>query len=248
MKSGEPYPRVAVLIPARLSSTRLPRKILADIWGRSMIEWVYHAARKADSIDDVYVVSGDEEVRDHCRERSLRFIASHQEHSTGTDRIAEAARSLAYSHFINVQGDEPTICPQAIDALSRELLKDSADLVTLGHPIKDETVLCNPNRVKIDLDESGRAFNFSRSLMTSKSGHPLWQHVGIYGFSRDRLMEFTQLPMTERSESERLEQLRALDAGWMIRVVETEWSGMGVDTQADLDSVRGRLMARGAAE
>ena len=194
--SSDSASRLAVLIPARLASTRLARKVLAPIHGRSMLEWVYDAARRADAVDSVFIVSGDEEIRRHCLDVNMAFIRSAKEHVSGTDRIAEAARLCPHTHFINVQGDEPCIEPEVITAVAQAVLRNDADMVTVGHPLSHAADRENQHRVKIEVDVEGRALNFSRGWSPSVSTARPWVHLGIYGFSRRRLLDFAALPQT----------------------------------------------------
>ena len=239
--SSDSASRLAVLIPARLASTRLARKVLVPIHGRSMLQWVYDAARRADAVDSVFIVSGDSEIHRHCLDVNMAFIRSVEKHVSGTDRIAEAASLCPHTHFINVQGDEPCIEPEVITAVAHAVLRNDADMVTVGYPLSDAADRENQNRVKIEVDVEGCALNFCRSWAPAVSTTKPWVHLGIYGFGRRRLLDFAALPHTQRSQIESLEQLRALEAGWTIRVLQTDWRSTGVDTAEDLNQARARL-------
>ena len=244
MIPATPEPRVAVLIPARLESSRFPGKVLADIDGRSLLQWVYAAADSADGIDSVFIVSGNTEILSHCERYEMQCIESRKIHSTGTDRIAEAATSCPHTHFVNVQADEPSIQPNAISHLASKLVESHADMVTLGHPLTELSALDDANRVKIKMDANGHAIDFYRTSHLGTQCKTPWLHIGIYGFTRQRLCDFSALPATQRSTDLGLEQLRALDAGWVISVVETQWRSAGVDTPADLERARDLLRER----
>ncbi|HSK09248.1 MAG TPA: 3-deoxy-manno-octulosonate cytidylyltransferase [Vicinamibacterales bacterium] len=239
-----------VVIPARYHSSRLPGKPLAEIGGRPMIQHVYERATRARLVDAVLVATDDERVREAVERFGGHVWLTRQDHRSGTDRVAEVAAGLACNVVVNVQGDEPLIEPDAIDEAIAPLLRDPDLLVaTLCCRITEPSDLLNPNVVKVVRDLRGNALCFSRAPIPFArqplAGAPLgWKHLGLYACRRDFLLRFARLPATPLEQMESLEQLRALEHGVSIRVVETTYDSVGVDTPADLERVR-RLAGAG---
>jgi 3-deoxy-manno-octulosonate cytidylyltransferase (CMP-KDO synthetase) len=234
-----------VIIPARLASTRLPRKPLADIGGAPM---VVRVAQRAESSGarQVAVAADSEEIAAACAQHGIACVLTSPEHPTGTDRIAEAATRLglaAESVVVNVQGDEPLILPDAIDAAVAVLAERSDDrMSTLRRRIDDPEDLVTPSVVKVVTDADGYALYFSRHAIPYVGpGRPApvaWRHLGLYVYRRDFLATLAALPQTPLELAEGLEQLRALEHGYRIRTVETTADAIGVDTPEDLERVR----------
>ncbi len=257
MRPGTP-PAFHVLIPARLASTRLPRKPLADIGGMPM---VVHVARRAERSGacSVAVACDDAAIAQACAAHGVRALLTSPEHASGTDRIAEAAAALRLADdalVVNVQGDEPLIDPQLIRACAQRLHDDAdAALATAAHPIDDAAALLNPNVVKVVVDAQGRALLFSRAPIPwlrdadmrapPLSGDPPFlRHVGVYAFRGATLRAFAALEPCALERAEALEQLRALWHGWRIAVLQVARApAAGVDTAADLERVRKFLTA-----
>ena len=234
--------KIAVVIPARYASERLPGKPLALIAGKPMIQHVVERARRARGVHKVVVAADDRRVIDVVRAFGGEAELTSTEHASGTDRVAELARRLDADHFINVQGDEPMLEPLAIEELA-QLLRQGVPMATLCRPVQDGESLDDPNTAKVVLDHKGDALYFSRApIPFYREGRPrnalTFIHVGIYGFSRDALFAFAALPRGRLEKAERLEQLRALEHGLKIRVLPTPYMSMGVDTQEDLERVR----------
>jgi len=240
--------KVLGVIPARYASTRFEGKALADIMGKPMIQHVYERAIKAGTLDDVTVATDDQRIFD-----AVKGFGGHVtmtgECSTGTDRVAEVARDSDAEILVNVQGDEPLVEPAVIDAVVKPLLDDSSiDLGTLAHLISSEEEYFNPNVVKVILDKAGFAMYFSRSpIPYIKSGGwrphiPIFRHVGIYVFRREALLDFAQMPPATFEVLEDLEQLRFLENGYRMKVVETHYRSVGVDTPEDLDKVKSMML------
>lgn len=261
---NNPSKNVVAIIPARYASTRLPGKLLLPIAGRPMILHTLEQARKARNIDRVIVATDDERIRDAVLESDGEAVMTRSDHHSGSDRIAEVASTLpAGSIIVNVQGDEPVIPPSSIEAAVEGILNDpTADIVTTCERINDLEDVLSPDVVKVISDANGYAIYFSRSAIpfpreaaTRHSGlkkalenepgviSNFRKHTGLYVYRREFLLEFTQRPQGRLERVEMLEQLRALEAGARIKVVETLESSIGVDTQSDLEKVRRMIEA-----
>ena len=233
--------KVLCIIPARYASTRLPGKPLRDIAGKPMIVRVYERALQARLVQDVVVATDDERIRTVVEAHGGHAVMTRADHATGTDRLAEAAaRMTDYDLIINVQGDEPLIEPSVIDALVEPFLADDRlAMATAKTEITDEEEQENPNNVKVITDKSGNALYFSRARIpyARVPGAKVYKHIGIYAYRRDFLLAYARMAQTPLELSESLEQLRALENGYRIRVVETDAVFIGVDTEEDLVAV-----------
>src|SRR3989338_7948485 len=244
---------VVAIIPARYASTRLNGKPLLNIAGKPMIQWVYERAKKAKLTNDVIAATDDKRVFDAVRYFGGTAVMTSPEHRTGTDRIAEAADGLNADIIVNVQGDEPLIEPEMIDEAIRPLTNDSEIVAaTLKTKIRDEAELNNPNVVKVVTDKNDFALYFSRlpvpyhrdewkdlkHLTVHGSRFTVFKHIGLYVYRKDFLLKFAKMKPTPLEEAEKLEQLRVLENGYKIKVVETEHDSIGVDTEEDLEKVR----------
>ena len=233
--------KVLCIIPARYASTRLPGKPLRDIAGKPMIVRVYERALQARLVQDVVVATDDERIRTVVEAHGGHAVMTRADHATGTDRLAEAAaRMTDYDLIINVQGDEPLIEPSVIDALVEPFLADDRlAMATAKTEITDEEEQENPNNVKVITDKSGNALYFSRARIPYARipGAKVYKHIGIYAYRRDFLLAYARMAQTPLELSESLEQLRALENGYRIRVVETDAVFIGVDTEEDLAAV-----------
>ena len=234
--------RVTAIIPARYASSRLPGKVLKDICGKTMIQRVYEQVTKAENLDQVIVATDDQRVYDEVESFGGRVEMTAKEHSTGTDRLAEVAQDLDADVIVNVQGDEPLLNPEMIDQAVEPLLNDQTiKMSTLKHQITDETELEDPNSVKVITDKNDFALYFSRSLIPyprTDEELTFYKHIGLYVYRRKFLLEYTNLEPTPLEKKESLEQLRALENGYKIKVVETEHQVVGVDTKEDLEKVK----------
>jgi 3-deoxy-manno-octulosonate cytidylyltransferase (CMP-KDO synthetase) len=236
---------IVAVIPARYASTRLPGKPLADIDGRPMIEHVYRRAAQASGVDAVVVATDDRRVADAVERFGGLARMTSTDHKTGMDRIAEVAAELRAEIIVNVQGDEPLVEPSAITAMVDALLSDPAlEMSTLSTPIRREDDYLSPHVVKVVVDATGDALYFSRAPVPyhrdgpPEGGHYAYKHLGLYAYRRDFLLRLAALPQTTLERAEALEQLRALEHGFRIRAVETEYDSVGVDTPEDLEHVR----------
>ena len=233
--------KVLCVIPARFASTRLPGKPLKDIAGKPMVVRVYERASQAGLVDETLVATDDERIKEAVEAAGGRAMLTRADHATGTDRLAEVAEAYPQVDLIvNVQGDEPLIEPGLIDQLAG-LFADEPDLqmATVKTEMKDEDEQRNPNNVKVVCDKAGYALYFSRSLMPypRKGGCPVYKHIGIYAYRREFLLKYAKMEPTPLEKAESLEQLRALENGFRIKVVETKASFVGVDTPEDLERV-----------
>ena len=230
--------KILCVIPARYASTRLPGKPLADINGKPMIQRVYERACLAKSPEQVLVAADDERVFAAIKKCGGQVMMTAKDHATGTDRLAEVAEKYSdMDIIINVQGDEPLIEPQIIDALAAAFVEDpELNMATIKTPI-EEAEKENPNNVKVITDRNGYALYFSRSLMPYPrvdTGVQVYKHIGIYAYKRDFLLKYAVMDSTPLEKTESLEQLRALENGYKIKVLETNFKFVGVDTQEDL--------------
>ena len=241
--------KVIGMIPARLAATRLPNKPLIDIAGKPMIQWVYERASQAELIDEVIVATPDEEIRQCVESFGGKVSMTSHEHRSGTDRLEEAARRLEADIIVNIQGDEPLLDPSAIDMLVRAMLDDSS--VPMGSmmcPLKDDHEASDPAVVKVVTDNQGYALYFSRSVIPYPRDPQAAQarkHIGIYAYRWYFLLSFAALDPTPLEKAESLEQLRALENGYQIKMVETCFSPTSVDTPEDLERVRAILAKQG---
>ena len=235
---------IAGVIPSRWGSTRFPGKSLAMIAGKPMIQWVVERVRQAQKLDAVIVATDDQRIADCVRNLNIdgvRVAMTRPDHPSGTDRIAEAIQTVDADAVINVQGDEPLIDPALIDALADVIDTGEWDMATAATPIQDQSQITDPSVVKALFNRHGQALYFSRSTIphirepegVSTEGI-YWRHIGIYAYRREYLLKLVAEPPCALENLEKLEQLRALDMGCRMKVVQTQDFGIGVDTPADV--------------
>jgi 3-deoxy-manno-octulosonate cytidylyltransferase (CMP-KDO synthetase) len=235
---------VIAVIPARLASTRLPEKALADIGGVPMVTRVWRQASRARIPNRVIVATDDERIVTAVRAAGGEAMMTSPHHPSGTDRIAEVARAIAGDVYLNVQGDLPFIAPEDLDALAAPMVhNDDIAMATLTTPITDEAEWRNPNVVKVVLADNGDALYFSRSPIPfpRDSGGPpagALRHIGVYAYRRDFLLRFAGLGQGVLEQIEKLEQLRALERGFRIRAVPSVAPSLEIDTAEDLARAR----------
>jgi 3-deoxy-manno-octulosonate cytidylyltransferase (CMP-KDO synthetase) len=245
--------RVVAVIPARYDSVRFPGKALALLDGRPVIEHVARRTAAAKSVDRTIVATDDRRIADAIAESIADFgaevVMTSSDHRTGTDRIGEAVKNIRCEVVVNVQGDEAAIEPWAIDEAVKPLLDDPGlAMSTLSADIKEEGDLMSPNVVKVVTDKEGYALYFSRSPIPfcrddsaggkmgfERSSGLCKKHIGLYVFRRDFLEKYIELPMTPLERAESLEQLRVLESGYRIKVINTEYDVVGIDTPEDLE-------------
>ncbi|NOX20015.1 MAG: 3-deoxy-manno-octulosonate cytidylyltransferase [Nitrospirae bacterium] len=243
---------VIIVIPARYASSRFPAKVLADLQGMPVLEHVYRRALESRLADRVVIATDHHEILERARSFGAEVIMTSENHPSGTDRIAEVAKSLDYDIIVNVQGDEPLIRGEMIDAVIELLTQDpEAHMGTLVKKIEDPKEYLDPNVVKVTFDRRGYALYFSRApipfvrdrivdykLPDGFSPRYCYKHIGLYSYKRDILLRLSSLPQVEIEKSEKLEQLRALYYGYRIKVRETTYETIGVDTPEDLERVK----------
>jgi 3-deoxy-manno-octulosonate cytidylyltransferase (CMP-KDO synthetase) len=234
--------RILGVIPARFASSRFPGKALASIAGKPMIQHVFERAKRSRYLSDLLIATDDDRIVSAARSFGAPVKLTRSDHASGTDRCAEIASADPADFVVNIQGDEPLIDPEAIDAAVLSLLGEpDVSMGTLMKRIEDRNEIANPNVVKVVADLRGRAIYFSRlPLPYVREGSPdpvRFKHIGLYVYRRDLLLSYSDLPVGPLEQAERLEQLRALENGHSIRVVETEYDSLGVDTPEDLKRV-----------
>lgn len=237
--------KVIAVIPARYASKRFPAKLMQDLGGKTVITRTYEAAINTNLFDDVFVVTDSDVIFNEIVSHGGKAIMSIKEHESGSDRIAEAVYNLDVDIVINVQGDEPFIDKDSLAKLIQVYKNDDkgeVDLASLMSEITDIQDIENPNKVKVVVDQSGFALYFSRSVIPyprEKNAEVRYmQHVGIYAFRKQALLDFYNLPMKSLEASEKLEQLRYLEFGKRIKMVETNHVGIGIDTPEDLEKAK----------
>jgi 3-deoxy-manno-octulosonate cytidylyltransferase (CMP-KDO synthetase) len=240
--------KIIAVIPARYASTRFPAKLMQDLGGKTVILRTYEAAKQSHLFDDVFVVTDSDLIFDEIVSNGGKAIMSIKEHESGSDRIAEAVENMDVDIVVNVQGDEPfinTVALQKLIAIYKNDVNNKVDLASLMYEIKDEADINNPNNVKVVVDQNGFALYFSRSVIPypreKNVGVRYMQHIGIYAFRKQALMDFYSWPMKTLEASEKLEQLRYLEFGKRIKMVETTDKSIGIDTPEDLEKARRML-------
>ena len=248
-----------VVIPARLASTRLPRKLLLDLGGKSILQRVYEQCLLAEEIDAVYIATDSIEIYKACQAFTDRLIMTAETHSSGTDRIAEAVATLDCQVIVNVQGDEPFINPKLITQIAQAVEGNTAPMSSAMTRITQTDELRDPNVVKVVVNHQSQALYFSRSVIphhrddweTLMHKHasipetlPFYKHIGIYGYSRDFLLYYTQMAPSYLESVEKLEQLRVLENGYAIQMIETAEIGLGIDTPEDYQEAQA-ILAQG---
>jgi len=241
--------KIIAVIPARYASTRFPAKLMQDLGGKTVILRTYEAAINTQLFDDVFVVTDSDLIFDEIVSNGGKAIRSIKEHESGSDRIAEAVENLDVDIVINVQGDEPFIDAEPLAKIIEVFRNDTSrqiDLASLMREIKSEDEINNPNNVKVVVAQNGFALYFSRSVIPypreTNVGVRYMQHIGIYAFRKQALLDFYSLPMKSLEASEKLEQLRYLEFGKRIKMIETTHVGIGIDTAEDLEKARRMLL------
>jgi 3-deoxy-manno-octulosonate cytidylyltransferase (CMP-KDO synthetase) len=244
-------PRTLAVIPARLASTRLPRKVLREIAGRPMLAWVHEAARACPQLDQVLIATDSDEVMDFCNAQGWPAILTSPELPSGTDRVHAVAQVHPADIYVNIQGDEPLLLPEHITALLKLFADPAVEVSTVKVRCTPENY-ANPNAVKVVCAPDRRALYFSRSLIPFErdpardgtGSTPIWKHLGLYGYRATALNRFHALAPSPLELTERLEQLRFLENNIPIHVAETRHDTVGVDTEEDRLQVEQVLKAR----
>ena len=237
--------KIIAVIPARYASTRFPAKLMQDLGGKTVILRTYEAAVATKLFDDVFVVTDSQLIFDEIQKNGGKAIMSIKEHESGSDRIAEAVENMEVDVVVNVQGDEPFINKKPLEELITVFKNDTnkqVDLASLMFQISDKEEINNPNNVKVITDQQSFALYFSRSVIPfprdEHAGVRYMKHIGIYAFRKAALLDFYRLPMLSLEASEKLEQLRYLEYGKRIKMVETTHGSIGIDTLEDLEKAR----------
>lgn len=237
--------KIVGVIPARLESRRLPRKVLRLIGGRPMLHWVYQRAAGSPLLGQLVVASDSEQVLQYCRENGIPSVQTGQ-HPSGSDRLHEVMEKTGGDVYVNIQGDEPTIRAEHIECLVRPIMEGRGEVTTLKIAV-DEASARDPNCVKVVSDLHGRALYFSRMPVPCNregvQGIRYYKHIGLYGYTRAALSLFHSLPPSSLENAEKLEQLRLLENGISVLVEETTFDTIGVDTEEDLERASAFLSA-----
>ena len=240
--------KIIAVIPARYASIRFPGKLMQDLGGKTVILRTYEAAQQSNLFNDVFVVTDSDLIYDEIVSNGGKAIMSIKKHESGSDRIAEAIENLDVDIVVYVQGDEPFINTEALEKLIAVYKNDTekkVDLASLMCEITDESEISNPNNVKVVVDQYGFALYFSRSVIPypreKNVGVCYMQHIGIYAFRKQALLDFYSLPMMSLEASEKLEQLRYLEFGKRIKMVKIADKSIGIDTPEDLEKARKML-------
>lgn len=240
--------RAIGVIPARFESSRFSGKVLAELFGRPLIQYAYEEALKAGALEDLVVATDEERILKAVENFGGRAVMTAKGHKSGTDRLTEVVNPIDTQIVVNIQADEPLIHFSMIDELVNCLLEEPGiSMASLIHKIEDERDLKDPNVVKVVKDRNNFALYFSRSLIPHTdyrlpiTDYRFYKHLGLYAYSKDFLFTFTNLPEGELEKAERLEQLRALEHGYKIKLIETRFNTIGVDTPEDLERVRQKM-------
>ncbi|MCP4653653.1 MAG: 3-deoxy-manno-octulosonate cytidylyltransferase [Candidatus Omnitrophica bacterium] len=239
------------VIPARYQSTRLSHKLLRPLCGKPLIQWTWESASKANSLDDILIACDDIKIKEVAEGFGAKCILTSTSHTSGTDRIAEAINSIDAKVIINIQADEPMVHPSIVNELVATMLKNpTLVMATVKKEITDTNEIDDPNVVKVVCSKDGFALYFSRFavpyIREAPSKYKYHKHLGIYAYNKDFLFAFKNLPESGLEKAEKLEQLRVLEAGYKIRVIETQFDSIGVDVERDLYQIESILKERDA--
>ena len=232
------------IIPARYGSTRFEGKLLADFCGKPVIQHTWENAKKSKSIDDLIVATDDKRIYNVAKGFGANVVYTSSAHKSGSDRLTEVAASIDAKIIVNIQADEPLLHPSMIDDVAGAILKDKTlVMATLCHKITNAALIQDPNVVKVVFDRNGLALYFSRSpIPYERMGSDdklqiidYYKHIGIYAYAKDFLFTFKSLPPSRLEKTEKLEQLRVLENGYRIKVIETKFDTIGIDTPEDLE-------------
>ena len=249
MRNEEEKTKVVGVIPARYSSTRFEAKVLADIMGKPMLQWVWERAKQVKILDELIIACDDERVAEVAKSFGAQVAMTAKGHASGTDRIAEVVNPLDVDVVVNIQGDEPLVHPTMIDSVARAILYDKEiSVATLIRKITDPNDINDPHVVKVVKDKNDFALYFSRAPIpfharNSDITEPVYyKHIGLYGYSKDFLFTFKNMDSSNLERTEKLEQLRVLEDGYKIKVIETKFDTIGVDTPQDLEKLKEYLI------
>lgn len=237
------------VIPARYASTRLSFKLLQNLCGKPVLQWTWESASGAHLLDRLIIACDHPKIEEEAKKFGAETVLTSNLHRSGTDRIAEAVRDIEAKIVINIQADEPLIHPSVIDGLAQEMLSEkNLYMATVKKRIEDPREINDAGTVKVISDKSGFAIYFSRwplPYYRSEEKKIYYKHLGIYAYTKDFLYTFKNLPLSRLEKAEKLEQLRALEAGYKIKVIETHFNSWGIDTFEDLQEVEKILAKKG---
>lgn len=243
--------KIIALIPARYASTRFPAKLMQDLGGKTVIWQTYQSVVQTNLFDDVFVVTDSEIIFHEITSQNGKAIMSKKTHESGSDRIAEAIADMDVDVVVNVQGDEPFVDKNVLNELVRVFKEDekqTIDVASLMFEITLQNEIENPNNVKVVVDHQNFALYFSRApipyLREKNESTAYYQHIGVYAFRKQALLDFTQLNMRPLEKAEKLEQLRYLEYGKKIKMVVTSHKSIGIDTEQDLEKAREYIKTR----
>ena len=242
------------IIPARYGSTRFEGKVIQDLCGKPMIQHVYERAKKAKLLDDLIIAADDDRIVEVVKGFGGKVVFTSKSHLTGTDRLTEVVNQMDVGLVVNIQGDEPLIHPLLIDDLVRTMQDDpSIVMATAVKKSRSIEEFKSPDVVKAVVDQNRYALYFSRQpiptfLRPAAEGNFFYKHIGIYAYNKDFLFTFKKLPKSYLEKNEKLEQLRALECGYRIKVIETKFETVGVDTPEDLELAKNFLRREKAAD
>jgi len=222
------------VIPARYQSQRFPGKPLALIQGKPMIQRVYEQAREAKFLERLIIATDDEKILNVAEDFGAEVQMTSPLHNSGTERVAEVAQQIETSIVINIQGDEPLLRREMIDDLVEALQDETIPMATLAAKERDMDLLYDNNVIKVVVDREDFALNFSRSPLPLEAPDYFLQHIGIYGFQKEFLLALCEMPPSKSERAENLEQLRAVDNGYKIKIIETQFSTLSVDSPQDI--------------
>ncbi|OYW20634.1 MAG: 3-deoxy-D-manno-octulosonate cytidylyltransferase [Sphingobacteriales bacterium 12-47-4] len=234
--------KIIACIPARYAATRFPAKLMQFLGEKTVIRTTYENTVATGLFDEVIVITDSDIIFQEITTHGGKAMMSKKEHESGSDRIAEAVQDMNVDVVVNVQGDEPFVNKDVLEKLVAAFQDPSVKVASVMHPSADAEYLSNPNFAKVVVDKDSNALYFSRALIPfdRQSGLPVtyYKHIGIYAFRKETLLHFTQWPLGKLEQVEKLEQLRYLENGVKIRMVSTEYSGIGIDTPAELEKAR----------
>ena len=231
--------KIIAMIPARYRATRFSGKLMAQLKGKSVIRHTYDATVATRLFDDVIVVTDSDIIYKEIAENGGKAMMSKKEHESGSDRIAEAAAALDVDVIVNVQGDTPFVKKEPLEKLLQQFLDPSVQVGSLMQILEDETLIADPNYVKVCVDKNRNALFFSRSVVPYPRNKnipiPYYEHIGVYAFRKQALIDFTTWPVSPLEDAEKIECLRYLENGVPLRMVMTDFMGVEIDTPEDLE-------------
>lgn len=226
------------MIPARYDATRFKGKLMAELKGKSVIRHTYDATMATGLFDDVVVVTDSDVIYKEIVGNGGKVVMSKKEHESGSDRIAEAAEEMDVDVIVNVQGDTPFVKKEPLEKLLTQFADTTVQVASLMQVLEDETLIADPNYVKVAVDKNMNSLFFSRSVIPFPRNKNIpivyYEHIGVYAFRKEALMSFTQWPVTPLEDAEKIECLRYLENGILLRMVVTDYMGVEIDTPEDL--------------